>query len=44
MAIYELLVKNLTPPFAPATSMHFHYRVTLLDIVDVFVLLRCMTL
>jgi len=49
-AINELPVKNLTPPFAPATSMSYKTRCIsttewrLLDIFDVFVLLRRITL
>ena len=38
--IKELPVKNLTPPFAPATSisykMHFHYRVTFTGYIRCF--------
>ena len=48
-AIKELPVKNLTPPFAPATSISYKTDALLLprrllDIFDVFVLLRCKTL
>jgi len=40
-AIKELPIKNLTPPFAPATSIsyetdHFHYRVTLTGYIRCF--------
>jgi len=39
--IYEPPVKNLSPPFAPATSipirqMHFHYRVTFTGYIRCF--------
>ena len=49
-AIKELPVKNLTPPFAPATSISYKTDAfplpsdVLLDIFDVSVLLRRMTI